>query len=139
MKIQSKSFVLVASVAALTLSTSTSVGQIFSRDDALNNQAVAASPRAKEQFPWLARAGAVMPAKTGSTGVAIHVAYATSPRGREQFPELARSTRPARTVIGPAIRNRAVAASPRAKEQFPWLARDHFTVSEEPFQLAPLK
>jgi len=101
-------------------------------------------------FPWLTRgtASAITAAqasdtKTDLTNVAKNRAIASSPRMLEQFPELARSAQPHKaagtSIVSTVIKNRAVAASPRAKEEFPWLARGNYTVTEEPFQIAPLK
>jgi hypothetical protein len=138
-------YLLAVSAAALALNVSTSSGQVFSPADALNNRAVAASPRAKEAFPWLTRntVPSVTPAKTALAEVTKNRAFAASPRVLEQFPELARRAQPVRSadssVATTVIKNRAWASSPRAKEQFPWLARGNFKVTEEPFEITPLK
>lgn len=145
MKTNNSRYLLAVGAAALALNISTSSGQVFSPADALNNRAIAASPRAKEVFPWLTRgtATAVRPEKSVLTDVMKNRAFAASPRVLEQFPELSRQAQSARSpdsaVAATVIRNRAVAASPRAKEEFPWLARGAFTVTEEPFEIAPLK
>lgn len=151
MKTQSKMYLLAMTAAALSLSAATSIGQVFNSEDVVNNRAVAASPRAKEQFPWLTRAPAPRAdaccdkgeVKNALTEAKKNSAYAASPRVRELFPELARPAQPVRSadssVATTVIKNRAWASSPRAKEQFPWLARGSFTVIEEPFQIAPLK
>jgi hypothetical protein len=65
--------------------------------------------------------------------------FAASPHVLEEFPELARPAQPARVLSEPVITNRAYAASPRAMGEFPWLARGNYTVTQEPFQIAPLK
>lgn len=145
MKTKNRLYLLTVGVAALALNISTSFGQVFSPADALNNSAIAASPRAKEVFPWLTRctATAVTPTKTALADVTKNRAFAASPRVLEQFPELARPSQPVRSadssVATTVIKNRAWASSPRAKEQFPWLARGSHTVSEQPFEVAPLK
>ena len=142
---KSKLYLLAVIAAALSLNVSTSSGQVFDSVEALNNRAVAASPRAKEVFPWLTRgtATAVTPTKTGLADVTRNRAFAASPRVLEQFPELARPAQPVKSadssVATTVIKNRAFAASPRAKEEFPWLARGSYTVSEQPFEIAPLK
>ena len=134
---------LAVIAAALSLNVSTSSGQVFDSVEALNNRAVAASPRAKEVFPWLTRGTAVTPKKTALTDVTKNRAFAASPRTLEEFPELARPAQPLKAtdsaVASTVLKNRALAASPRAKEEFPWLARGNYTVSEQPFEIAPLK
>jgi hypothetical protein len=140
---KSKLYVLAVIAAALSLNVSTGSGQVFDSVEALNSRAVAASPRAKEAFPWLTRNTAVTPRKTALTDVTKNLAFAASPRVLEQFPEISRPAQPAKAtdsaVAARMIKNRALAASPRAKEEFPWLARGNYTVTEEPFQIAPLK
>jgi hypothetical protein len=142
MKTRNNWYVLAVIAAALSLNASTSSGQVFDSVEALNNRAVAASPRAKEAFPWLTRSS-VMPTRTVLTDVTKNRAFAASPRTLEEFPELARPAQPVKStdssVAATVIKNRALAASPRAKEEFPWLARGNYTVTEEPFQIAPLK
>jgi hypothetical protein len=110
----------------------------------LNNRAVAASPRAKELFPWLTRS--VAPAKSFDSKTALvgekkNRAVAASPRILEQFPELARPGQPVKSadswVSSTVIKNRAFASSPRGREEFPWLNRGSF--GEQPFEIAPLK
>ena len=137
---KTKLYLLAVSAAALALNISTSSGQVFSSVEVLNNRAVAASPRAKEEFPWLTRSTVATSAKSVVADVAKNRAFAASPRVREEFPEL---TRPAQPLMAESsfasIKNRAWAASPRAKEEFPWLARGNYTVSEQPFEIAPLK
>ena len=146
MKTNNRLYLLVMTAAALSLNATTSFGQVFSPADAINNWAVAASPRAKEAFPWLT--GSATPrteaccAENELTTVKKNRAFAASPRALEQFPELARPVQPPKaesSVASTVIKNRAWASSPRAKEEFPWLARGSFTVTEEPFQIAPLK
>lgn len=135
-------YVLAVGAAALVLNASTGSGQVFNSFDVLNNRAVAASPRAKEEFPWLTRSAAPTAVKTVATDRAKNRAIAASPRMLEQFPELARPAQPLKAESGVAatvIKNRALAASPRAREEFPWLARGNYTVTAEPFQIAPLK
>ena len=142
MKTRNKLSLLAVMTAALALNVSTSSGQVFDSVEALSNRAVAASPRAKEVFPWLTRStvSPVTPAKTALADVAKNRAFASSPRTLEQFPELSRPAQPARTSLASTvIKNRAFASSPRAREEFPWLARGSFTVTEEPLQIAPLK
>jgi hypothetical protein len=138
-------YLIVVSAAALALNVSTSSGQVVDSDEVLSNRAIAASPRAKEVFPWLTRgtATAVKPTKTALADLTKNRAFAASPRMLEQFPELSRPAERARpadgSVVAAVIKNRALAASPRAKEEFAWLARGNYAVTEEPFQIAPLK
>jgi hypothetical protein len=143
MKTRNNWSLLAVIAAAFSLNVSTSSGQVFDSVEALNNRAVAASPRAKEAFPWLTRSSAVIPTKTAVSDVTKNRAFAASPRTLEQFPELARPVQPVKStgssVAATVLKNRALAASPRAREEFPWLARGSFTVTEEPFQIAPLK
>ncbi len=150
MKTKNKIQLLAVSAAALLLNVSTSSGQVFDAAEALNNRAVAASPRAKEAFPWLTRSTAtrVAPAKTSDANTALTAvmknrAFAASPRTLEEFPELARPAQPARaddaSLASTVLKNRAFASSPRAREEFPWLARGSFTVTKEPFEIAPVK
>jgi len=152
MKTQTKLYLLAVSAAAFSLSIATSFAQPFNAADALNNRAIAASPRAKEVFPWLARdtAKPVVTAKpsdsrTALTEVTKHRSLAASPRMLEQFPELGHPVQPLRksterSVASTELKNRAFAASPRAIEQFPWLARGSAAkASEKTFEVAPVK
>jgi hypothetical protein len=126
----------------------------FSPSD-LSNRAVAASPRAKEQFPWLTRQALPQSeAKARSESVLSAIkqnsALAASPRTREQFPELTRAEEPqtlatAKSGTGESqltavTKNSALAASPRMREQFPELARGYTSQSATKlFEVAPLK
>jgi hypothetical protein len=144
---------LLAAAAAAVLTASYNVRAAnFSPSD-LSNRAIAASPRAKEQFPWLTR----QPSAVRSTSRAEIVstikknhAFAASPRMIEQFPELARGEQPttiASSKSGSGVnpytlvtKNRAFAASPRALEQFPWLARGYQAEpAKQSVEIAPLK
>jgi hypothetical protein len=151
MKTQTKLYLLAVSAAAFSLSVATSLAQPFSAADARNNRAIAASPRAKEVFPWLTRdtAKPVVTVKssdsrTALTEVTKNRALAASPRALEQFPELGRPVQPLRksterSIASMELKNRAYAASPRAIEQFPWLARGAAKPVEKTFQIAPVK
>jgi hypothetical protein len=143
MKTKNKLYLLALSAAALSLGVMTGTGQVFNSVEALNNRAVANSPRAIEAFPWLAVRAAPSPKSSGSQTAPAEVtrnrAFASSPRVLEQFPELARPALPERSVVWPVIKNHAYASSPRAQEEFPWLARGSFKVTEQPFEIAPLK
>lgn len=57
MKTKSKLYLLAMTAAALSLSATTTSGQVFNSLDVINNRAVAASPRMKEQLPDVARGG----------------------------------------------------------------------------------
>lgn len=144
---KTKLYLLAVTAAALSLNVTTASAQLFNSADVANNRAIAASPRALEQFPWLARQTAkpALTAKASDTRTALtevkkNRALAASPRMLEQFPELGRPVQPLRkstesSVAATVIKNRALAASPRMIEQFPWLARG----GEKSFQIAPVK
>lgn len=135
MKTNSKIFLLAVAAAALTMNATTVSAQLFSATDVAQNRAIAASPRAKESFPWLGRQTATSTVAVKSSNsrsplaeVRKNRALAASPRMLEQFPELSRPAQPARessesSVVSTVLKNRAFAASPRTIEQFPWLAR----------------
>jgi hypothetical protein len=139
---------MLGAVAAAALTANQNLRAVdFSLSD-LSNRAVAASPRAREQFPWLARQGAPQKEVPRSSGSALskirqNRALAASPRMREEFPELVRAEQPssaASVKSGPGesqlakvIKNRALSASPRMREQFPELARGQ---TPEPANLA---
>jgi len=116
-------YLLAVSFAAMALNISTSSAQVFSHVDALNNRAVAASPRAREEFPWLTRNAVTAPTKSIVAELGKNRAFATSPRAFEQFPELARPAQPQKVsdgaVASTVIKNKALATRPRAKEEFP--------------------
>ena len=132
---------MIALVGALSIVTSSA--QPIDSVASLKNRAVAASPRAKEAFPWLLRTGT--PAPQGSaTLVEIRKnrALAASPRMLEAYPQLVRRTEEVTKKTGAdpmaaVIKNRALAASPRTREEFPALARG--LISQKDFQMAPLK
>jgi hypothetical protein len=138
----------VARVTGLTLGVallaSTSYAQTFDSACDLNSRAIAASPRAREVFPWLERQNVSRsPSETKSSAaeIAKNRALAASPRTLEQFPELGRPMQPLRRaietpVVSETVNNRAIAASPRALEQFPWL---RFKGTEKTFEVAPIK
>lgn len=147
-----QTLLLGAVAAALLTATATVQAANFSVKD-LSNRAIAASPRAKEQFPWLTRQ--VLPVRSTSRAEVVanikkNRAVAASPRMIEQFPELARGEQPttvASSKSGSGVnpytsltKNRSFAASPRALEQFPWLARGYkFDPATQSFEVAPLK
>ncbi len=153
MKTKNKLYLLAVSAAALFLNITTAVGQVFNAVDVINNRAVAASPRAKEEFPWLTRGGtkptgskeAVTKSKSALAEVKENRALAASPRMKELYPELARpavtpsesavATRSGINALAEVRRNRAFAASPRMKELFPELARG----TETSIEIAPIK
>lgn len=149
MKTNSKIFLLAVATAALTMNATTASAQLFSATDVAQNHAIAASPRAKEAFPWLGRQTATPAVAVKSSNsrsplaeVRKNRALAASPRMLEQFPELGRPARPAHessenSVVSTVLKNRAFAASPRAIEQFPWLVRG--AASQKRFEVAPAK
>jgi len=131
MKTKNRLYLLAVTAAALSLSATTGVGQVFSPEDAINNRAVANSPRAKEAFPWLTRTAAPSvvaccdkdEVKNALTEAKKNRAYASSPRVRELFPELGLTpTQPREFTIAPLVeKNTGIFTNPRAKEQFPEL------------------
>ncbi len=135
MKTRNSWYLVAVSGAALSLNVSTSSGQVFSPADAVNNRAIAASPRAKEAFPWLNRAPVIRTeacCKETTENAALAAvkknrALAASPRMLEQFPELARSAAPSEApvfYIAPlAEKNTAILSSPRMRELYPALSR----------------
>lgn len=144
---------LLGAVAAVAFTTTQNLQAAnFSPSD-LSNRAIAASPRAKEQFPWLTRQA--LPVRSTSRAEIVSTikknhAFAASPRMIEQFPELARGEQPttiASSKSGSGVnpytlvtKNRAFAASPRALEQFPWLARGYQAEpAKQSVEIAPLK
>ena len=153
MKTKNKLNLLAVIAVALSLNATTGVGQVFNAKDVINNRAVANSPRAKEEFPWLTRSDtdptrsqkAATTAKSALAKVKENSALAASPRMKELFPELARptaspsesavATRSGINALTEVRRNSALAASPRMKELFPELTRG----AERTIEVAPLK
>lgn len=135
MKTRNSWYLVAVSAAALSLNVSTSSGQVFSPADAVNNRAIAASPRAKEAFPWLNRAPVIRTeacCKETTENAALAAvkknrALAASPRMLEQFPELSRSAAPSEAPvfnIAPLVeKNSAILSSPRMRELYPALSR----------------
>ena len=133
MKTKIRLYLLAVTAAALSLNATTSLGQVFNAKDVINNRAVAASPRAKEAFPWLTRTAAPRieaccdkgEVKNALTEAKKNRAYAASPRVRELFPELGLTpTPPTAFTIAPLVeKNEAVKSSPRYREQHPEISR----------------
>lgn len=150
MNSKTRLYLLAVSAAALSLNLTTASAQVFNSTDVANNRAIAASPRAKEVFPWLTRETAkpAVTAKASDTRTALtevkkNRALAASPRMLEQFPELGRPVQPFRkstesSIASRELKNRAYAVSPRALEQFPWLARGG-AAKAKTFEIAPVK
>jgi hypothetical protein len=150
---KTKLYLLAVITAALSLNNTTTIGQPIDSTESLKNRAVAASPRAIEVFPWLARnwtqpirsTGAVTRPNTRLAEVKGNRALAASPRMKELFPELARpamsssetavATRSGINPLAEVTRNPALAASPRMREVFPELTRG----AEKSIEVAPLK
>lgn len=150
---KNKLYLLAVVTAALSLNITTGVGQVFTYAEVLNNRAIASSPRAKEEFPWLTRnttdptrsPKTVTTSKSALELVKENSALAASPRMKELYPELARpamspsentvATRSGITPLDIVRRNSALAASPRMKELYPELARG----AEKSIEVAPLK
>jgi hypothetical protein len=133
----------IGSIALLTalLAAQTTFAQPIDSPKSLRNRAVAASPRAKEQFPELIRGAAgERPRAPAGPRMNVKRGIAANPRALEQFPELSRTWVPDKsgTVPTSVLRNAALAGSPRVIEQYPWLARRGSPPREE-VQIAPLK
>jgi len=133
MKTQNYLSLLAIVATALSINITTTAAQSVDSAESLKNSAVAASPRAKEVFPWLSRApfsssdaccdkGEV---KTELTEARKNRAIAASPRLLEMFPELGRDPTPPREfTIAPLVeKNSAFLTSPRGREEFPALSR----------------
>ena len=149
-----KTLLLGAVVAAALSGNETLRAADFTPSD-LSNKAVASSPRAREQFPWLAWQGwpqtASSPRAEGvPASIKQNLAFASSPRMREQFPELARAgsqttvaarqTSGGESQLAAVLKNRALARSPRMLEKFPELKLRYLDGSTSPaFEIAPLK
>jgi len=123
---------------ALPLCLPTASAQYVDSLESLSNRAIAASPRAKEAFPWLSRdSGPSTQTRTTKatarnelTEARKNRALALSPRLREIYPELARQAAPegklsiaSQFMVPDSVRNNAIALSPRAREEYPALAR----------------
>ena len=119
-----KTKILIGAAALLgaLLTFSARADSPFTERDARINAAVAASPRAREVFPWLTRTPTAS-ARAVTNAELKNTAYAKSPRVLELYPELSRSGEAAQPVCVPVpqLSNRGYAASPRAKEMFPHL------------------
>ena len=133
MKTKNYLSLLAIIAAALSLNITTATAQYVDSVESLKNRAVAASPRAKEAFPWLTR---TLPPRTETccaeatpknalTEATKNQALAASPRTLEQFPELIRTWVPRQEFnIAPlAEKNASVLSSPRRREEFPALLR----------------
>jgi hypothetical protein len=94
MKMKNKLNLFLFIAAALSWNVMTAVGQPIDSVKSLSNSAIAASPRTKETFPWLAVSGAEPTrSKTSKSTLAVakeNSAIVVSPRMKELFPELAR-------------------------------------------------
>lgn len=145
-----KTLLLGAAVAA-ALAANQTLRADFSPSD-LSNKAVASSPRAREQFPWLAWQGWTRSARAEGIPDAVrrNSALAASPRMRELYPELARGGQnstiaPERSGKGDSqlavvTSNQALAHSPRMLEQFPELKLRYLDGTTGPtFEVAPIK
>jgi hypothetical protein len=148
-----KPYLVAMTAIALSLKATTSFGQVFDSVDAHSNRAVAASPRANEEFPWLLRSItqpssgklATPSSRSALAAVKDSGSLAVSPRMREEFPELARpSFSPSESITASGTKadaltevrqNNALAASPRMQEHFPELSRG----VERIVEIAPLK
>ena len=145
MKTKIRLSLLAMTAAALSLNATTGVGQVFNAKDVINNRAVANSPRAKEELPWLTPSDTDPTCSQKAATTAKSAALAASPRIKELFPELARptaspsesavATRSGINALTEVRRNSALAASPRMKELFPELARG----AERTIEVAPVK
>ncbi|HEX4342159.1 MAG TPA: hypothetical protein VH255_02135 [Verrucomicrobiae bacterium] len=136
MKTNTKSlFMAVVSIGLI--STLKLHGADFYQSD-LTNQAIASSPRAREEFPQLTRPSpAADENPQGASPALLEImknhALASSPRLREIYPELRmagatqsnlRSTAvKGESPLSAVLKNSALAKSPRTLEQFPELTR----------------
>ena len=134
-KMKTKNYLslLALTATALSLNITPATAQYVDSVESLKNRAVAASPRAKEAFPWLTRAPSSpsdaccdkSEVKNELTEAKRNRAYATSPRVREMFPELGRdpTVRQEFTIAPLVEKNAAVQSSPRYREQHPEVSR----------------
>lgn len=129
MKTKNYLSLLALTATALSLNITMATAQYVDSVDSLKNRAIAASPRAKEAFPWLTRSA---PPRTKEccavnelTAVKRNRGFAASPRVLEQFSELARSAQPQpEFTIAPLVeKNAALQSSPRYREQHPEISR----------------
>src|SRR5688572_607564 len=113
-------------------------GTFITDVEALSNRALAASPRAREEFPGLIRRS--QPARDVGR-VEIAALNPAPPRIREENPALDRTFRVRSFEIAPqGVASRGLAANPRALEENPMLARGvRIDVQDTRFQVAPLK
>lgn len=132
MKTKSYPSLLALAGTLLSLHITTGAAQSVDSVESLKNRAVAASPRAKEAFPWLARASAPgtdvccseATAKNELTEARKNRALAASPRALEQFPQLGRRAAPRQEFnLAPLVENTGILSSPRVREEFPALTR----------------
>jgi hypothetical protein len=133
MKTKNYLSLLAIIAAAVSLNPTTVTAQSVDSVESLKNRAVAASPRAKEVFPWLTRAPSSTSdaccdkgeVKNELTEARKNRAIAASPRLLEMFPELGRDPTPPREfTIAPLVeKNSAFLTSPRGREEFPALSR----------------
>lgn len=142
---------LLAVTASLSLNLSTASAQSFDAAHVSRNQALAATPRALEAYPWLTprsgKAPVALARKSKALPAAVQpgTALAATPRILEEFPQLSRATTAAPTPSGTSYathptRNEAVAASPRILEEFPELSRPASAPRAQPtYEIAPLK
>jgi hypothetical protein len=152
MKTKTRFYLLAVSAAALSLNITTVSAQVFNSADVAKNSAIANSPRAREEFPWLTRE-TTKPFTTAKPSdsrsvlaeVTKNKALAASPRTLEQFPELLRPLQLSHQSEGSSIpasiaKNRAILSSPRTLEQYPELARGGVSgASKSSFEVAPVK
>jgi hypothetical protein len=143
-----KTYILALTAIVLSMHFKTAFGQTFESPAALNNKALAVSPRAREAFPWLARQAhkSALPEQAVPLAQATKTrAWAASPRTLEQFPELLRPQQPPRNGIdlfglSGVTKNRAWATSPRGLEESPWLSRGGIGEnSAQRIEVAPLR
>lgn len=144
---------LLGAVAAVALTTTQNLKAADFAVSDLSNRAIAASPRAKEQFPWLTRQASLVSSPTRADVVSTikkNRALAASPRMIEQYPELARTAQSSdatsaksgtgETQLTRVLKNSALAASPRMLEQFPQLARGYKPEpAKQTIEVAPFK
>ena len=151
-----KPFLFAAVVAAiLAANQNTQANNLAASPSPAVNRGLVASPRALEEFPWLARqtslrTESVAGSETVLSTIKKNSSFAASPRIREQLPELVLGGQSSSvassksgtqtTQFAEVTKNRALAASPRTREEFPWLARGYTSQPvNRSFDIAPLK
>lgn len=138
---KTRTTLLNTAVAAILLATSVSHALAAEPSENKLNRGYLSSPRAREEFPELARGGNERVRSEKVSTPTVNRALANSPRYREEHPAGALRALMSPSAIPPElIKNRAFAASPRVREEFPALQRNPAPFKgREKFEVAPLK